>query len=115
MGFTDGQLLSLNVSVQVTAILSIIGALTVLGHIWYDVKRRQQNRITAFLALSDLLTALSTVFAQYPISGFLSSGYPTVSSTACVAQAFGIQTFFIASACWQVVALYLFVLQQTGF
>ncbi|TPX38383.1 hypothetical protein SeMB42_g06775 [Synchytrium endobioticum] len=102
--FNDEQLMILHVFVQLTSIISALGCLGVIYHIVFvDTKRFGSNRTTLFLAVSDLLTASTTVLAQYTINGPLSSGSPDVASVMCQVQAFGHQTFFLQSAAWNTV------------
>ncbi|TPX50166.1 hypothetical protein SeMB42_g02341 [Synchytrium endobioticum] len=101
MGYTDRELLSVHVALQLTSVLSLLGSIAVTYHILFvDVRKQVQNRINLFLTISDFFLAVATVFAQYPVNGSLASSDGTVS-VACVMQAWGIQTFFIASALWK--------------
>ncbi|TPX34929.1 hypothetical protein SmJEL517_g02620 [Synchytrium microbalum] len=99
MGFSDPQLMSLHVTVQITSLLSLIASSVVIYHILFKNPRKDHNRITLLLAVSDFFTSLATVFAQYPVNGALSNTDGTASSI-CIAQGWAIQTFYIASALW---------------
>lgn len=99
---SDSDLATVQILIRIGSLLSILGSLSIiLSYSFWPRFRTWQNRIVMIISCCDLVASIAT--------GIGTVGYTAMSmdslhsSVFCVAQAFTLQTFLLASVYWTAV------------